>query len=416
MVPPFCFARLPPPVPGLCISLETGARFCTVTSPGRSAPPAKASLRTELLLNIAVLAGGALVLAVASALLAPLFGNDWLGATALAGLVIADLLIFIAFGRYLVTRLVTRPIDALVGATEAVAGGELGHRAPGAQTRELDQLATSVNRMTDRLLDAQGALIRAEKLASVGRLAAGIAHEVGNPLSAINNYVEVLRRRGTEGEVVSAIERETSRIDQIVRSLLAYARPGAPNREPVDPAVIARGAVDLLRSQGVLRSVDVHVTVDDQVPLVNGDKTGLEQVLVNLLLNAVDAAGPGGKVVVSVSPTMLGAGIEEPRRVTDPSAHAPDGRTARRTGRHLTGFADGTRAAQVLVADSGAGVPGELLGRIFDPFFTTKDPGRGTGLGLAIVQRIIEDHGGRVDVSRAREGGAAFTVTLPPAS
>jgi signal transduction histidine kinase len=412
---PSVFLVLSIPCPGFAFFLSEVQLPAPVTTPGRSGPPAKPSLRTELLINIAVLAAGALVLAVASALLAPLFGSDWLGAVALAGLVVADLLIFIAFGRYLVTRLVTRPIDALVGVTEAVALGEMGRRAPEAKSRELDQLATSVNRMADRLLDAQGALIRAEKLASVGRLAAGIAHEVGNPLSAINNYMEVLRRRGADPEVVTAIERESGRIDQIVRSLLAYARPGATNREPLDPAVVARGAVDLLRSQGVLRGVDVQVTVDDQVPLVNGDRTGLEQVLVNLLLNAVDAAGAGGRIAVSVSPTLLGAGIEEPRRVTDPSAHAPGDRNSRRHGRHLAGFADGTRAAQVLVADNGPGVAAELLGRIFDPFFTTKGVGEGTGLGLSVVRQVVGRHGGHVTVQSSPGNGARFTVTLPSA-
>ena len=379
--------------------------------PGRRSKP---SLRTELVVNIVVLAAGALVLAVASALLAPLLGSTQSGALLLVGLIAADLLIFVAFGRYLIARLITRPIDALVAATEAVAVGELTRRAPDAATRELDLLAGSVNRMTDRLLDARSALVRAEKLASVGRLAAGIAHEVGNPLSAIGNYVELLRRRGADAEVVASIEREAGRIDGIVRSLLAYARPRAADREPLDLADIARGAVDLLRSQGVLRPVEVQVHTAQPAPTILGDRIALEQVLVNLLLNAVDAAGEGGRIAVSVAPTTLGVDAEAPRRLTDAPGAGLTARDERRSGRHLAGVSDGTRAAQLLVADSGPGVPDDLTGRIFDPFFTTKDPGRGTGLGLAIVQRIIEDHGGRVDVTRAREGGAAFTVTLPP--
>ncbi|MFI5208422.1 MAG: sensor histidine kinase [Gemmatimonadales bacterium] len=379
-----------------------------------AAPPAKPSLRTELLLNIAVLAAGALVLAVSSALLAPLLGGGEQRALFLTALVVADLAIFIAFGRYLIARLITGPIDQLVEATEAVAAGGLRRRAPEAATRELDRLAESVNRMTDRLLDAQGALVRAEKLASVGRLAAGIAHEVGNPLSAIGNYIEVLRRRGADPEMIAAVERESGRIDAIVRSLLAYAKPGAENREPVDLAAVAKGAVELLHKQGVLRPVDIEVRADDPPPLVFGDRVALEQVLVNLLLNAVDAAGEGGRIVVSVAGAVLGADGLLPQRVTDPGQNAAGTRRLRPTGRHLTGVADGTRAAQVLVSDSGPGVPEELTGRIFDPFFTTKEPGRGTGLGLAIVQRIVEDHGGRVDVRRAREGGAGFAVTLPP--
>ena len=374
----------------------------------------KPSLRTELLINIAVLAAGALVLAVLSALLAPLLGGGGEGALFLGVLVLADLVIFIAFGRYLIARLITRPIDQLVAATEAVADGELQRRAPEAATRELDILAESVNRMTDRLLDAQGALVRAEKLASVGRLAAGIAHEVGNPLSAIGNYVEVLRRRGADPELIAAIERESGRIDAIVRSLLTYAKPGAVNREPVDLAAVVKGAVELLHRQGVLRPVDIEVRADDPPPLIFGDRLALEQVLVNLLLNAVDAAGEGGKVVVSVAGIVLGVEGDHPQRVTDPGRDGASGRQARPSARHLTGVADGTRAAQVLVSDSGPGVPDEIAGRIFDPFFTTKEPGKGTGLGLAIVQRIIEDHGGRIDVRRAREGGAGFAVTLPP--
>jgi signal transduction histidine kinase len=374
----------------------------------------KPSLRTELLINIAVLAAGALILAVSSALLVPLLGDGTSRALFLAALVLADLAIFIAFGRYLIARLITRPIDQLVEATEAVAAGELRRRAPGAATRELDVLAESVNRMTDRLLDAQGALVRAEKLASVGRLAAGIAHEVGNPLSAIGNYVEVLKRRGADPEMIAAIERETARIDAIVRSLLAYAKPGAVNREPVDLAAIAKGAVELLHKQGVLRPVDIEVRTDDPPPLVFGDRVALEQVLVNLLLNAVDAAGEGGHIAVSVAGMVLGAEPELPQRITDPGQAAAGERKMRPSSRHLTGVSDGTRAAQVLVSDSGPGVPEDLTSRIFDPFFTTKEPGKGTGLGLAIVQRIVEDHGGRVDVRRAREGGAGFAVTLPP--
>ena len=375
---------------------------------------AKPSLRTELLFNLAFLAAAALVLAVASAFLAPLFGKSDVGYLFLAGLVVADVGIFIAFGRYLVSRLVTGPMETLVEATQAVAAGELSRRAPGAATRELDRLAESVNRMTERLLDARGALVRAEKLASVGRLAAGIAHEVGNPLSAIGNYVEVLRRRGGDPEIIAAIERESGRIDSIVRSLLDYARPRDAERSAIALADVAAGAVDLLRAQGVLRQAEIAVHADSAAPPVWGDPVALEQVFVNLLLNAVDAAGVGGRISVVTSPTVLGDADQGLRRASDPEgARAAADRRDRRSGRHLAGVPDGSPAAQVVVADSGPGVPADQAERVFDPFFTTKPPGKGTGLGLAIVQRIVHDHGGRVDVAAAREGGAAFTVILP---
>jgi len=337
----------------------------------------KPSLRTELLINLAVLSAAALLLAIPSALLANLLGEGPQAILLLIGLVVADIAIMVLFGRYLLTRLVTRPVEALVAAAEGVAQGEFARRAPAATTRELDHLATSLNRMTDRLLDAQGALVRAEKLASVGRLAAGIAHEVGNPLAAIGNYVEVLRRKGADPAIIAALERETGRIDGIVRSLLDYARPHAERHERVDVVRLARSAVELLQRQGVLRDLALTVDLREDTPIVLGDRSALEQVLVNLLLNAADAAGAGGRVRLAAS-------------------------------------RDAGGSAELLVADSGPGIAPEDGPRVFDPFFTTKDPGRGTGLGLAIVARTIEDHGGRIRVDRAGEGGAAFIITLLP--
>jgi len=364
-------------------------------TPSRETP----SLRTELLFNLAFLAAGALVLAVVTALLAPIFWHNDLGVALLVLLIAADVGVFIAFGRYLVTRLVTGPMDRLVAATEAVAEGELGRRAPPAGTREFDRLAGSVNRMTERLLDAQSLLVRAEKLASVGRLAAGVAHEVGNPLSAIDNFVEVLRRRGTDADVVAAIEREADRIDVIVRRLLEYARPSAAPRELLDVASVVDGAVGLLEAQGVLRSVTLARTTERRLPAVLGDRAALEQVFVNLLLNAVDAAGSGGRIAVRSGPGPAAT------RVGAPHAGEPHGEQP----------GDGA-TVQVVVEDSGPGVPAAVRDRIFDPFFTTKEPGRGTGLGLAIVQRIVHDHGGRVDVGTGDLGGAGFAVTLPAAA
>ena len=362
--------------------------------PPRRAPASKEapSLRTELLFNLAFQAAGALLLAVVTAALVPLMWRTGLGLAFLGVLVLADVGIFIVFGRYLVVRLVTGPMDALVEATEAVAQGELERRAPPGGTRELDRLAASVNRMTERLLDAQGLLVRAEKLASVGRLAAGVAHEVGNPLAAVSNYVEVLRRRGADPDVVSAIEREVARIDNIVRSLLDYSRPRGGRSEALDIGSAVAGAVALLDAQGVLRGVAIRSESGSEVPMVRGDRAALEQVFVNLLLNAVDAAGTGGGGRIDV-------------RI---SAGAPAGAPLRRGS-----TPGGAAAATVIVEDSGPGVPEDLRERVFDPFFTTKAPGHGTGLGLAIVQRIVHDHGGRIDVGASSLGGAAFSVTIP---
>jgi signal transduction histidine kinase len=165
--------------------------------------------------------------------------------------------------------------------------------------------------------------------------------------------------------------------------------------------------VELLRAQGALRQVEVTAVVSPAPVL--GDHTALEQVCVNLLLNAVDAAGAGGRISVTVGVVTLDG--PAPRRSSDAANRLAA--TPRRSA-EAPRFLDGrSRAVQLVVGDSGPGVPEEDRTRIFDPFFTSKPPGRGTGLGLAIVQRLVHDHGGRVDVRTAREGGAAFVVILP---
>src|SRR5438132_904752 len=166
--------------------------------------PAKPALRTELLFYLSFLAAAALLVGVATLLIATSFAPE--RTFALVMLMIAlEVGVFIVFGRYLVNRLVLWPLERVVATADAVADGDLGRRAPDAETRDFATLAARLNRMTDHLLDAQGQLVRSEKLASIGRLAAGIAHEVGNPLGAIGTYVEVLRRRGADPEVISGV-------------------------------------------------------------------------------------------------------------------------------------------------------------------------------------------------------------------
>ncbi|MGH7699893.1 MAG: sensor histidine kinase [Gemmatimonadales bacterium] len=376
-------------------------------------PPGRPSLRAELLFNLAFLAAAALILGVGTALLVNALAPG-LGPTQLFLLILVivalDVGIFIVFGSYLVRRHVLRPVERLVAAADAVADGDLVARAPDAETRDFSVLGERLNRMTDHLLDAQGYLVRAEKLASVGRLAAGIAHEVGNPLGAIGTYVEVLRRRGAEAEVTDGITREIARIDRIVRSLLDYARPHDEVLQPVDPAAVLEGAMALLRAQGALKGVRATVDTHPDVPRVLGRAHALEQAVVNLVLNAVDAARDGD-VVAGARRWAYEAAHAPPRRSSDPRwsifPRPPDRRPARPE------VPAGTPGALLFVADSGPGVPPEDREQVFDPFYTTKEPGRGTGLGLAIVQRTVFELGGVVWVDAAREGGAAFKIFLP---
>jgi signal transduction histidine kinase len=375
------------------------------------------SLRWELLGNLAVLATAALMLAVASLLVFTGIAESRNAAFWLTMLIVADVAIFVVFGGYLVRRLVIRPVDEIVAAAEAIAEGDLGRRAPEMHSVELARLATSLNRMTTRLLEEQTLVVRAEKMASVGRLAAGIAHEIGNPLGAINGYTHILRRRlranGLDDEL-DAIERETSRIDRIVRGLLDYARPRRTTPESIAIDETVARVVAMLRDQGALRQVEVHMDIPAGVPSLSGDRHELEQALVNLLLNAVDAMDGNGTVTIGARGDSLGALREDaiPRK-GDPTNVLAEREKNPRVRAWLHRVGEPARILTVTVADSGPGVDADDVERIFDPFFTTKPPGKGTGLGLAIVARIVDNLGGVVWVRPAREGGAAFVMMFP---
>jgi len=371
----------------------------------------KPPLRTVLLVQLAFLAATALILGVATSLLASTLAPERAFPLVLA-VVAGDVVIFIAFGHYLVTRLILKPLRRLMASADAVIAGDLDARAPQAETDDFSTLADRFNRMTDHLLDAQSQLVRAEKLASVGRLAAGIAHEIGNPLGGAATYVEVLRKRGGDREVTDALARELDRIDRIVRSLLDYARPHDEAPQPVSVAVVLTAAFELLQAQGTLRSVRARLDLPADLPAVLGRAHLLEQAVVNLLLNAVDAA-PDGDLVLGARPWAY----QPARLITRRASDAADAFFPRAPGRRpsRSEISAGAPGVLIFVADSGPGVrPGDRE-QIFEPFFTTKEPGRGTGLGLAIVARAVYDMGGVVWLEQAREGGAAFKLFFPEA-
>ena len=383
--------------------------------PRPASPP---SLRTELLVNFAILAVAALVFAVAGVVL--LYDALEPARTVLyIGLLIAaDVTVVVVFGAYQLRRLVVQPLRRTAAAAEAIASGDLDRRVEAHSSLELAQLATSLNRMTERLLHERAQLVRAEKLASVGRLASGIAHEIGNPLGAISGYAHLLRV-GANGDAraldsVAGLERETTRIDRIVRGLLDYAKPRRQSPTPVGVNETLRHIVNLVSEQGHLRHVALVMTLSQQSPVIHGDRHELEQVFVNLLLNAADAAGESGVIAVTsavMSRATVEAGFE--RRASDRDAGGMHHPPSARVSAWLEREREADSVVKIIVADSGTGVPDADADRIFDPFFTTKEPGKGTGLGLAIVARSVENVGGIVWVERAREGGAALHLFLP---
>ena len=317
-----------------------------------------------------------------------------------------------------VAELIEEPLDHCVKAADAIARGDTTQTVPPASTLEFDQLASSINRMTEQMLAASQSRMRVEKLATMGRIAAGISHEIGNPVSAIANYAHLLRMRtkdvsGTT-EPLDALEREITRIDRIMRGLLDYARPRRLTPKPIVVDDVIEDVLRLLGDQGITRRFQLSRQLEAPDGVVYAERHDLEQVFVNLLLNAVDAMDRDGEIVIRSRINDASAFSESiEKRRTDPVPQKWAHRPSKRALAWLARPESPPRFLQVVMADSGTGVAPEDAERIFEPFFSTKQPGKGTGLGLAIVASTIENLGGTIWVQRAREGGAAFVILLP---
>ncbi len=317
-----------------------------------------------------------------------------------------------------VAGLIEEPLAASVAAAEAIASGDTSRRVPPGGTYEFDQLGRSVNRMTEQLLASHQLRLRVEKLATMGRIAAGVSHEIGNPISAIANYAHLLRMR-TEGvpgttEPLDALEREITRIDRIMRGLLDYSRPRRLTPKPVVVDEVIADVLRLLADQGITRRYRISVDLEAPTGVVYAERHDLEQVFVNLMLNAVDAMDHEGLIALRTQINDVSAfGEGSEKRRTDRAQERWTHRPSRRALAWLARPESPDRFLQIIIADSGTGVATEDEERIFEPFFSTKQPGKGTGLGLAIVASTIENLGGTIWVQRAREGGAAFVILLP---
>ncbi len=399
-------------------------------------------LMRRLLVRLALLFAVAQLIAAGAVLFAvPALGEQRLGTALIVVLGVIDLGILAVFAGWIIRASLTGPMERLGADVLRIADGDYHHRVGDLQRVELREIRENVNRMADRLITDQQLLadnvrsleetnrelmvvrdqvVRSARLASVGTLAAGIAHEVGNPLGAIIAFVDVARARvqraDGDTEILDSIRAEADRIDRIVRGLLDYARPPDADAGPAPAANVLAGVRELLGRQGRLDDVQIDWEVGDGGRDLVAEPHRLEQVLVNLLLNALDAVEEldDGRVLVRLYGEEGETSRLPPRRDDDPPGINYMHR--RRISDDDGGGDPVSRAAHVTVievSDNGPGIAPEDLEVIFDPFFTTKEPGRGTGLGLPICARLVEGMGGQIDASSGPEGGARFVIRLP---
>jgi two-component system NtrC family sensor kinase len=416
------------PLLGRTVQLES------VTS--QSLPARRLFVRLALLFAVAQLIAAAGILFASPAL-----RSQWLGNAVVTLLGVVDLGLLAIFGGWIIRGSIGGPTTRLAADVQRIADGDYHHRVGDPHRVELREIRDSVNRLADRLIADQKLLaenvrsledtnselvsvrdqmVHSARLASVGTLAAGIAHEVGNPLGAVIAFVDVARGRaegaGEDTEILDSIRTEAIRIDRIVRGLLDYARAPDPDARPAPAADVLDEVRELLESQGKLGAVEVTWEVVEDAPDLIAEPHRLEQVLVNLLLNALDALSESQtpRILVRLHGEEGDVTRLPPRREDDPPGI--DYMHRRRLADDEVGINPVSRAVRVIVievSDNGAGIPPDDVDHIFDPFFTTKEPGKGTGLGLSICARLVEGMGGRIDASSADDGGARFVIRLP---
>src|SRR5580658_2139193 len=386
--PPGSIAQIPPRAPDAAETIRV-----VRGSPGLAfevdSPTARGIVATRLRVDASAESGAALVRLVA------------LYTTVFA-------LALLLFAYFALTRLIVRPIEQLAQATDRVAGGARTLRVPSAGARELVELSASVQAMakklianeatllgkvqeltetTTRLTQTQAQLVRSERLASVGRLSAGLAHEIGNPIAALMGLEDLLLEAELGDETrdfVTRMRRETERIHRVVRDLLDFARPEAAARAtsedeaPADVEAVIDDVTALVRPQKPFREIRIQKELTETLRVAL-PASRLTQVLLNIVLNA-------------------GAAIVESGR--------DDGRITLKARRANGG------SVRIEVEDNGPGISAELRDEVFEPFVTTKSVGEGTGLGLAVCRGLIESAGGEIGLDGSYDLGARFFVVL----
>ncbi len=322
-------------------------------------------------------------------------------------MIVATLGFFLIVGiSYLITRSITRPLSEMVSVTQSIAKGDLDRRIKVKSKDEIGQLALSFNKMvaslrkmraeleewantlehkvnerTEELAAVQNTLVQSQRLASLGKLAAGIAHEINNPLGGIlvlsSLVVEDLKENDPHWENLQEVIKQTMRCRDIVKGLLQFSRQEEGKTEYVKVNDILNNTLSLIEKQALFHNIEVVKNLEDELPYILGDNSQLQQVFINVILNAVQA-------------------MKEICTLTINTSHDKK-----------------NDMVVIEISDTGCGIPEAMIDRIFDPFFTTKEVGEGTGLGLSIAYGIVTKHHGRMTVKSKVNEGSTFMIKIP---
>lgn len=276
----------------------------------------------------------------------------------------------------------TVPIDQLKKAAQKIANGELGYQVNISSGDEYETLAATFNEMSSNLKQSQAILLQTTKMSTFGQMSAGIIHEIGQPLTAIKGYAELLRMKlpqEKQEKYIATINREVERLFHIIDKFRTFSRVSETIFRPVRLKEIFTRTMDLMEHQLQMNNITVDLSQEENLPAIYGDANALQQVILNLLTNAMDALETTPKAE---------------RRVTVSVSTQSD-------------------KVHVDIGDNGSGIPEEVRASIFDPFFTTKGEDKGTGLGLSIISSILHKHGATIECKSVVGKGTTFYITLP---
>jgi two-component system, NtrC family, sensor kinase len=322
--------------------------------------------------------------------------------------IILDTIVLGFMGTYLLSRIVVNPIHRLLKITDRYMAEDMPPAIPEDSGNEIGSLSRSLSVMLQRLDEnkqalkghisslekanaelkqAQNEVIRSEKLASVGRLAAGLAHEIGNPLGIILGYLELIKKADIPEEdktdFLSRIESEITRINIIIRQLLDFSRPSCAGSEEHSVHNILTDTVNMLRPYPLMEDILIELNLKAEKDIISSDSNQLQQVFVNIIMNAADVLKECTCVPLNSSKEII--------ITTD----------------------NNENQIEIKFTDNGPGIDEDKIERIFDPFFTTKEPGKGTGLGLSVSYMIIDSLGGKIRAESTKGNGASIIINLP---